>query len=408
MRVLVVSQYFHPENFRVNDLVSGLVSRGHEVSVLTGQPNYPRGRFYQGYGKLRPQREKTFGAIVHRVPMVARGKGGAFALILNYLSFALSASILCPFLIKGPFDVIFVFEVSPVTVAIPAIVASRRFKAPILFWVLDLWPESLRATGVITNSLLLRWAGRAVKWIYAQCDQILVQSRAFIPGIEEMGVAKTKLRYFPNWIETEYERQEKEGARSDHFNIVYAGNIGASQDFPAILDAAEKIAGRLPGVIWTLAGDGRMAEWVRAEVVRRGLGNTFRFLGQLPPASMPELFASADALLVSLKPDPIFAITVPGKVQSYLASSRPVLAMLDGEGARIIEEAGGGFTAPPGDSEALAQLVARLAAMPKAERDAMGQRGRDYARSEFGRERLFDSLECWMEESASRRGQSIH
>lgn len=409
MRLLVVSQYFWPENFRVNELVEGLVERGHQVTVLTGQPNYPTGRFFNGYNALSFREEVLLGAKILRVPMLARGSGRALQLVLNYLSFALSASLAARIRLSGSFDAIFVFEVSPVTVGLPAIVASRRFSAPILFWVLDLWPESLQATGAVNNPHLLSLIAKGVRWIYAQCAQVLVQSRAFNARIEALGFPSERIRYLPNWTEGDYE-QPREGTASvqrnaNEFCIVYAGNIGAAQDFPAVVEAATLLAQELPQARWVIAGDGRMSQWLKDEVTRRGLARRFDFLGQLPPLRMPDLFAGADALLVSLRSDPVFALTIPGKVQSYLASGRPVLAMLDGEGARVVVESGAGLAVASGDARSLADSAKALAGMTSTQREEMGYRGREYAQREFGRQAIFDRLEDWLCEATVQAGQ---
>jgi len=405
MRLLVVTQYFSPENFRINDLVSGLHARGHVVTVLTGQPNYPIGVFSVGYGWRGPRSEVLLGAKVFRVSLIARGHGGAVRLVLNYLSFAFFASLAASFRLRGTFDAIFVFEPSPVTVGIPAVIAGRRFKAPILFWVLDIWPESISATGAVHSRRLLDWVGYGVRWIYGRCARILVQSRAFVPSVAAYGIPDSRIKYFPNWIEFEYEtsadwpKSHGQERLPGEFRLVFAGNVGVAQDFPAILDAASIVAEMVPQVRWVVAGDGRMLAWVRSEVAKRGLNRGFEFLGQLPSAAMPSVFGTADALLVTLRPDPVFSLTIPGKVQSYLSSGKPVLAMLDGEGARVIEEAHAGMTCGAGDVAGLVENVKKLVAMPLAEREAMGACGRAYALAEFDREILFDKLEGWFAEA---------
>lgn len=403
MNIMVVSQYFWPENFRVNELVAGLVGRGHAVTVLTGQPNYPSGEFPPGYGWRGRRREKVFGAKVIRVPLVARGSGGGLRLALNYLSFALFASLAARFRTRGAVDAIIVFEPSPITVGIPAVVAARKFRAPILFWVLDLWPASLAAAGAVRSPAVLGAVGHLVRWIYRQCVRVLVPSRAFIADVVRHGTPPQRVRYFPNWIESEYASENPEHpvdvALPEGFRVVFAGNIGAAQGFPEIIAAAERVAAQCAEVRWIIAGDGRIAEWARDEVARRGLTDRVVFLGQLPPTKMPALFAEADALLVSLKSDPVFSLTIPGKVQSYLAAGRPILAMLDGEGARIVVEAGAGLVCAAGDADGLAAHVRTLVGQTPAERAAMGARGRDYARAEFAREPLFDRLESWCEEA---------
>jgi len=403
MNILIVTQYFWPENFRVNELVAGLVTRGHAVTVLTGQPNYPSGSFYPGYGWRGPRSEEAFGARIMRVPMAARRSAGGLRLFLNYLSFAFFASVAARFRLRGPIDAIIVFEPSPITVGVPAVVASRRFRAPILFWVLDLWPDSLTAAGAVRSPTVLGSVGRLVRWIYGNCTRVLVPSRGFVANVEQHGTPTSRIRYFPNWIESDFDSvatvTQTSRPSPAAFRIVFAGNIGAAQGFPEIIAAAECVARLCPEVCWIIAGDGRMSDWARAEANRRGLAGRMAFLGQQPSSAMPGLFADADALLVSLKADPVFSRTIPGKVQSYLAAGRPILAMLDGEGARIVTEAGAGLTCAAGDWEALASNVQALVAAAVAERAEMGGRGRAYALREFSREPLLDRLEAWCAEA---------
>lgn len=409
MKLLVVSQYFWPENFRINDLVADMVGRSHEVTVLTGQPNYPSGRHFPGYGWVRPHTESYQGARVIRVPLVPRGGAGAIRLVLNYLSFAVFGALGAWLRLRGKFDAIFVFEVSPVTVGIPAIVASRRFKAPILFWVLDLWPESLTAAGGVHSPKVLRAVDRLVKWIYRNCSRVLVQSRAFVPEIARHGVPDSKILYFPSWGESLFQPLQQADATllpplPEGFKVLFAGNIGEAQDFPAILKAAELLRDRTD-IQWLIVGDGRMARWAKEEVRRRSLSQV-HFLGRHPLEAMPHFYAVADALLLPLKREPIFALTIPGKLQSYLACARPILAMLDGEGARIVQESGAGLACAAGDAKGLASRVLELATMSDIERRAMGQNGRQYYEMNFDRTCLFDQLETWLEDAKQERNNT--
>jgi glycosyltransferase involved in cell wall biosynthesis len=409
VKLLVVSQYFWPENFRINDLVADMVGRGHEVTVLTGQPNYPLGRFFPGYGWARPCTESYQGARVIRVPLVPRGSAGAIRLALNYLSFAVFGALGAWLRLRGKFDAVFVFEVSPITVGIPAIVASRRFKAPILFWVLDLWPESLTAAGGVKSPRVLRAVERLVRWIYRNCARVLVQSRGFVPEITRHGVPHSNILYFPSWGESLFQPLQHANSAllpplPDGFKVLFAGNIGEAQDLPAVLKAAGLLRDRTD-IHWLIVGDGRMAAWAKEEVQRRGLSQV-HFLGRHPLESMPHFYAAADALLLPLKRDPIFALTIPGKLQSYLACARPILAMLDGEGARIVQESGAGLACPAGDAEGLAKQVLSLTAMSDTERQAMGLNGRICYEANFDRTRLFDQLETWLEDAIQERKQS--
>lgn len=405
MKVLIVTQYFWPENFRINDLARELHKRGHAVTVLTGMPNYPSGRFAEGYALTGPYRERYDGIDVIRCPMVLRGSGNRLRLAVNYLSFAAMASIRGLLSCRGRYDVIFVHEPSPLTVCLPAITLRWRIGAPILLWILDLWPESLSATGAVRSSWVLNLVNRMVQMIYRHCDRILVQSRAFMPHVAQQRVPHDKLRYFPSWAETLYEATTAQSPLPDGvelprgFRVMFAGNVGVAQDFATILNAAERLKGR-DDIHWIILGDGRMFTWVRREIDRRNLRKNVHMLGRYPLESMPAFYAQADAMLVTLRRDPIFALTIPGKIQSYLAAGRPIVAALDGEGARIIEEAHAGYVSPAEDSERLAKAVAKMADDPPDARERMGRCAADYYRTHFERNMLFDRLEGWMQELA--------
>ena len=403
MHILIVSQYFWPENFRVNDLAEELSRRGHQVTVLTGQPNYPEGRVFPDY-RANPQNYARLGDVsVVRVPTLARGSS-SIRLLLNYLSFAISATLLGMWKLRGQgFDGIFVFQISPITAALPAIALRRLKRAPLLMWVLDLWPDTLEAIGVVRSQRLLTLVGRLVRFVYDHCDRILVQSRAFTEKVAALAGGTERIRYFPGWAESLFVDGDAAApapelaAYKDDFKIVFAGNIGEAQDFPAIIDAADALRDAT-GLRWLIVGDGRAATHVRDEIARCGLQERIVLLGRFPLERMPSFFAGADALLVTLRKEPIWSMTIPGKVQSYLAAGKPLLAMLDGEGGRIIDEAGAGLVAPAGDGPALAAQVRRLMAMDAGERDAMGSTGMAYGHREFGRQQMADALEGWIDE----------
>jgi glycosyltransferase involved in cell wall biosynthesis len=401
MHILIVTQYFWPEEFRINDLALGLKERGHRVTVLTGKPNYPGGRFFDGYGFFGRAREDLHGIEVLRVPLVARGNGGAFRLALNYCSFALTASALGPLRCRERYDAMLVFEPSPITVGLPARALRATTGVPVLFWVQDLWPESLAATGAVRAPWALELADRLTRFVYRGCDRILVQSRAFVEPIARMDVERSRIVYFPNSAEALYRPCElpedayERSAMPAGFRILFAGNIGAAQDFATIIAAAELLKAQTH-IRWCILGDGRLAPWVRDEIAKRRLESCVHLLGRHPVESMPRWFAAADALLVTLKRDPIFALTIPSKLQSYLACARPIVAALEGEGARVVTEAGAGYTAAPENAQALADAVRSIAALAPAERERMGQSGRRYFERHFERSRLLDQLEAWM------------
>lgn len=410
MRVLIVSQYFWPENFRINDLTRELVQRGYSVTVLTGIPNYPAGKVFKEFTQDPNAFAHYSGAKVCRVPMFARGSG-SLRLLLNYLSFVAGACIFGAWRLRGQgFDVIFVFEPSPVTVGLPAVFLGWLKRSPVVFWVQDLWPETLAAVGAVRSPEVLTAIGALVRFIYNRCALVLGQSHGFLDNIAQYCSDAKRIRYFPNWAEEVFRSTDivpapEVPAQTGTFNILFAGNLGEAQDFPAVLDAAERLKSN-PDIRWLIVGDGRMTEWVRNEVMRRGLAHCFLLLGRFPLERMPSFYVHADAALVSLKRAPVFALTIPGKVQSYLMAGIPLLGMLDGEGARVIREANAGLACPAGDSCSLAQAVLKLSAMSKKERHQLGENGRVYAQKEFSREGLMGRLEGWFTELANANRQT--
>jgi glycosyltransferase involved in cell wall biosynthesis len=272
-----------------------------------------------------------------------------------------------------------------------------------MFWMQDLWPESLSATGAIRSEKIIKMVDILVRFIYRGCDRILVQSRAFIEPIKRQGVDQNNILFFPNSAEKLYEPVKLDSNASERaimpngFCVTFAGNIGAAQDFGTILDAAERLKDQTQ-INWVIIGDGRMFPWVKRQVTKRGLNETVHLLGRYPAESMPCFFALSDALLVTLKKEPIFALTIPSKVQSYLACAKPIIAALDGEGAKVVEEAGAGMACPAENPEALAKAVLAMYNLTEAERNAKGQKGRVYFEKHFEREMLLDRLDDWMKE----------
>jgi glycosyltransferase involved in cell wall biosynthesis len=403
MKILIVTQYFWPEYFPINDLALGLLERGHHVTVLTGIPNYPEGRFFSGHGFFKNTRQNYHGVRVIRVPLLPRGNGGGLRLAINFFSFALSGSILAPFLCRGTYDVIFVYEPSPMTVGLPALVLKKLKSIPIFFWMQDLWPESLSATGAVNSKIILKMVEGLVRLICRGCDRILIQSKAFSSPVRRLGVDRERILYYPNSAEELYQPIKLDADAPERsvipkgFSIMFAGNIGAAQDFATILGAAEKLR-NYSDIHWIILGDGRMQPWVESQVRKRGLIKNVHLLGRHPVQAMPRYFSLADALLVTLRKEPIFELTIPSKVQSYLACAKTVIAALEGEGARVIEEAGAGLACPAEDPEALSDAVLTMYSMPEKEREAMGLRGRDYFEKHFERKMLLDRLEKWMKE----------
>lgn len=404
MKILIVSQYYWPENFRINDLAQALHAKGHEVTVLTGMPNYPAGKIFKGYTWWR-KRKDYYGAIpVVRVPLFARRQSKGWQLVMNYISFMFAACLLAPWLLrKQKFDVVFCYEPSPVTVAIPAILLAKLKKAPMFFWVQDLWPESLSATGGIKSPWILSIVGKMVTWIYKKCDYILLQSKSFFKPVKDLGAEPSKLYYFPNWAEALYHpvsllegAKERQEVPNSGFVVMFAGNLGAAQSLDSIVEAAEQL--REENIHWVFLGDGRQREWLEKEVLIRSLGKV-HVLGSRPMETMPAYFSLAGAMLVTLKADPAMSTTIPGKMQSYLACGRPVIAALNGAGTDVIDESGAGYAAASGDVNALVNVVLQMSKLEVKERERMGENARIFYEQNFDRDMLIAQLETWMRES---------
>jgi glycosyltransferase involved in cell wall biosynthesis len=395
MRVLVVSQYFHPENFRINEVVRTLVDKGIMVEVLTGKPNYPEGAFFSGYRAWCCQTEELLGAKVHRVPMVARGSRSAIWLALNYLSFVLSGLLLAPWLLRRKkYDAVLVYGVSPILQALPALFIGWLKNARVAVWVQDIWPESLQATGYVRNRCVLAAVRHVVRFIYWHTDLLLIQSKGFEAPVSALVPGK-RVVYFPNSVEAIFSDPPdvplpEVSALDEGFAVVFAGNVGVGQAVQVIVEAATLLKDQ-PDIRFVVFGNGSRWDWMGEQVKSRGLTN-LHLPGRFPMQIMPGLMQKAAALLVSLADEPIFAATVPNKVQAYMAAGRPILACLNGEGARLVQEAGAGVAIAAEDAQGLAEAVLRLYRMPAQERLEMGANGRRYFKAHFDHNRLVDDL----------------
>ncbi|CEK10238.1 glycosyltransferase family 4 protein [Legionella hackeliae] len=390
MKILLVSQYFWPESFLINDLVKCLVADGHVVEVLTGKPNYPDGQVFKGYSASSRMTEQFNEQItVHRVPIFPRKKGGAKNLILNYFSFIVSGLFYFPRFAKGKqFDAILVFAPSPITSSIPAIYLKKRLRTHLAIWVQDLWPESLSATGFIRNQKMLNHVGKVVRWIYKASDTLLVQSKAFYQPVEKYA-DKEKIIYYPNSyleapetsLETEQIPRDLLSMLEQNFCLVFAGNLGTAQALSVIVNAAQQLK-HLENLKIVLVGSGSMMPWLKEQKNSQKLDNLI-LAGRFPSTCMPHIFSRAAGLLVTLKQEEIFTFTVPSKIQAYLAAGRPIIAALDGEGAHVIHDAGAGFATPAEDEKALAISMEQLYHMDPADRNKLGQSGRAYFMKHF-------------------------
>jgi colanic acid biosynthesis glycosyl transferase WcaI len=405
MRILIVTEHYWPEQFRITDLAEGLRVRGHAVDVLTGMPSYPQGRHFDGYHPWGPLREEHEGVRVKRVPIVPRGSGRAWELALNYGSFVVTATLRLLLRRHRPWDVVLVYQPSPVTTVIPALVTRALARIPVAVWVQDLWPESISSTGMVRKRWLVSLVSRISDALYRSCDRAIGQSRSFVERLAKVGVARDRLEYLPNWAEELYQPVPPPPVPTEEwergFSVMFAGNLGRVQALDTVLDAAFLLR-EDPEIRWAILGDGALRGWMESEARRRGIASV-HFLGRRPVAEMPAMFARAGAMLVSLKADDSLAMTIPAKVQSYLACGRPVLASLEGEGARIVEESGAGFASPPNDARGLAYNVRRMKRLSSEERAERGRAGRAYYLKEFDRTLCLEKAERLLTDLVSHR-----
>ena len=396
-RILLISPHFYPNDFKCNDVAFELAKQGHKVTVLTDIPNYPKGKFFDGYGYFRRRRETINGVEVIRTGVIPRGNGSGKMIALNYLSFLFSAFFRALWMgVFKKYDTVIVHQLSPVTVGIPAVIIKKlQRKVKLLFWVLDLWPESLQVAGGINNKYILGAFEWVAKLCYRNSDKILISSRGFKKSICEKGEFADKIIYFPNWAEdsltasSDYVLPEL----PDGFKVMFAGNIGEAQDFEHTLEAAQILKDRGRNDIHlVLVGDGRKREWVEKYVCDNQLQDTVHWVGRHPLEAMGKFFERADVLYFALKDSIIFNLTCPAKLQAYMSAGKPVLAMINGEGAQIVADAGCGLSVHAGDSEALADIVVQMSLMNADELKAMGLRGMEYCKTNFSFEKNMDKL----------------
>lgn len=396
MKILIVTQYFYPENFKSNDMAFELQKRGHDVTVLTGIPNYPEGEIYDGYGFFKKRHEIINDVKIIRALLLPRGKGGGIRLFLNYFSWAFFASLKARKLSASQkFDAVIVHEPSPITQFYPALTVKKHQKTPVYFWVMDLWPESLEIAGGVKNKMILNFFTKMVQYFYRESEKILITSKGFRKSILEKGDFNNKIEYFPNWAEDTISSGDLNypiPEIPEGFKVMFAGNIGEAQDMENIMNAALKLKEK-ENIKFILVGDGRKMPFVQDFIKEHNLQETVYTLGRFPVEAMASFFNQADLLLVSLKDDPIFNLTVPAKVQAYMSSGKPIMAMLNGEGSENIKEAECGFTVPAGDSEKLAYEIETASQKSKEELDKMGMNGKTFYEKNFRMEECISNLE---------------
>lgn len=394
MKILIVSQYFYPENFRINQLCLDLKERGHQITVLTGKPNYPKGEYFKGYS-FKGNEDETWKDIpIYRVPLRAR-KTGSINLVENYLSFIWNASKRVKKL-KDEFDLIYVFEVSPITVALPAIKLKKRFNIPIIMNVQDLWPENIIAVTGINNKVVIGIIDKLVKYIYKNCDCLLCASPSFVEKIQSKVNDKDKVKYWPQYSLVEKSNEKCLDYDENKFNITFTGNIGEAQGIDLAIQAANKLKGT--NIHWHFVGEGRSKEKMQALVNDLHINDCITFHGFIEEKEIPKYLSTSDAALLILKSNPIFEMTIPAKLQTYLACGVPIIGCVSGEGKRIIEEANCGITTNQISIESLVEVTKKMMLLDEENLNMYKTNSLNYGKNNFNKDRLLDKLEKIMEE----------
>lgn len=392
MKILMVCQYYFPEPFRVHEICEELVRRGHEVMVVTGEPNYPEGVIYPGYENHCKSDEVINGVRVHRCRIIPRKTGVLFR-FLNYYSYALSAKRYIRKAVASdskPFDAVLVYQLSPVMMAEPAIKYKSKYHVPVLMYCLDLWPESLTAGGIKEGSIIIKAFYGVSRRIYRKMDRILVTSSMFSEYLKkEFDIEDGVIDYLPQFAEIIFDELPPKKP-SDTVNLTFAGNIGDVQSVETILKAAQRLTDR--NVYFHIVGGGTDLERLRAMASD---AENVTFHGRHSLKEMPQFYADADAMLVTLRIGSVLSYTLPGKVQSYLAAGKPIIGAIDGETARIVDQAQCGYCGPAEDVDQLVENICRFLA--EEDKEQMGANARDYYLKHFARDMFMDRLEKELE-----------
>ena len=378
MKILFVCQYFYPEVFRGNDIAFHWAEEGHDVHVVCGVPNYPDGVFHKGYGWFK-----------------TRGNN-KIMLMLNYFSYFVVAWVYILFhAIFHNYDRVFVQQLSPVMMSAPGVLYKKLRRVPLYTWVLDLWPESLTAAGGINNKYVLAFFKHFVNNEYKHSDKIMISSRSFEKSILEYGDYKDKIIYYPQWSDGNNGQDikpDKAPVIPDGFKLMFAGAVGEAHGFECTMQAA-LLTKEHKDIKWIIVGDGRKLNWVKQFVKENGLEETVYTLGRFPSETMPWFFNNADIMLVTLNDNPLFNLYAPAKISSYMAAAKPIIAVLNGEGAEVIKEADCGWFIPAGDAKALAQLTIELSKMDPSLLSKKGANAAKYYIEHFDKEKCLKRLD---------------
>ncbi|MFT6745862.1 MAG: glycosyltransferase involved in cell wall biosynthesis [Glaciecola sp.] len=396
-RILIFTNHFYPENFKVNEIADTLNDGVNEIEVITCVPNYPSGIFPEGYGFFTKNKERKKNMTIRRLPVIPRGNGSTMRIVANYFTYFLSTLFYTFYIsiFRKRFDVVFVHHTSPIMIAIsPILYKIFNRKSKLILWDLDIWPDTLKAVGAVKSERILSAIESVVRFIYSWYDHILVGSMSFVKIVEGR-VRNVGVSYFPNWAEDVFINREitspsEELSFPEGLKIMFAGNMGTAQDIENIFECAKLLKDEK--IRWLFVGDGRMRKWLEDKVNSGGLSDKFVFYGNNPIKMMPYFFSKADVMLVSLKDREIFKQTVPAKIQAYMAFEKPVIGMLSGEGAELINESAVGWVSNSGDVESFAKNVKTILAGSDEELLLRAKNGKRYFDEYFRKELRFEQL----------------
>jgi glycosyltransferase involved in cell wall biosynthesis len=400
--ILLVSQNFFPENFKINDIAFELQRKGYDVTVLTGIPNYPHGSYFNGFGLFKKRIEVIQGVKVYRCFQVPRGKYFIKVLLpLNYLSFMIFGTFFAIFLsFLKKFDLVFVHQVSPITQSFPAIIVKKIQKIPMILWVLDLWPDAFVSGSGIQNKKIVTLLGNYVDFTYRNSDKILISSYLFFNQIEKRVKNSSKIEYFPNWAEDLFENQHEVTIPNlpTCFKIMLAGNLGVSQNLENVMKVALLLKDL--EIAWILLGDGAKKKWIELFIKENKLEKSVYLLGKFPLETMPSFYKTADLMLLSLGNEyNDLKIVVPARLQSYMAVGKPVVGFLDGAGAEIINQSECGFTRDADDIEGMVNLIRNILLLDGEKLKKKGTNGKNYYNKYFSRDKCISNLINFIEKA---------
>lgn len=395
--ILLITQYFYPEQFRINDICSEWIKRGYKVTVVTGIPNYPKGHFFDGYGVFKKRKETYNGINIIRIPVVPRGNDNLVMLALNYISFVVSG-FFWKLINNIDADLIFNYTTSPIFQALPAIWYAKKKKLPCYVYILDMWPQSLDAVTNVKSKFITGFIQKICDYVYKNSNKIFVSSQGFIEPIVKRNISREKVIFLPQYAEDFYRPLSSQNVKineipnDDKFNIIFAGNIGYAQGLDILPDVAQLIKQNNNNIRICMVGNGRYKETLLKTIKENKVEEVFCFVDSQPPERIPEFMSYCDAALVILQKNELFAMTIPAKLQSCMACGIPIVLSVDGESQEIVKESGCGLYCNAADSYKLYSMMVKMSLMSKEEIGKMRENGLEYFKDNYKKDVVFSKM----------------